>query len=264
MKKILFLGLAILSCTGLFAQMICKEKSMSGATPEIKTSVGKDKNLVNLYSITIPYSADEIKEAIHTRLETEGIDGSKTKNNFYAFKEVQYSYLWDKTCDIYIAITGNKNSGVINLIISQGYDNYVDPIQDTVTTRKAFNWLIAADKVVYDYIYEQNIATHVEELKDIEKELSKLEKKRSNIESKIKKIEKKQLKLEASKTVYSENDLNVDSKQIAKEQKQALELQKDLYEQQTELSIIDNKITQTKGDLNAKKATIQELKKNKK
>ena len=264
MKKILLLGLAILSCTGLFAQIVCNEKSMSGSTPEIKTTTGKDKNLVNLYSITLPYSADEIKEAIHTRLETEDIEGSKTKNNFYAFKGVQYSYLWDKTCDIYIAITGNKNSGSINLLISQGYDNYIDPYKDPITTQKAFKWLIAADKVVYDYIYEQNLATHAEELKDIEKELSKLEKKHNSLESKIKKTKKKQLKLEASKTVFSENDLNVDSKQIAAEQKEAAELQKDLDELYYELKVLDNKIDQTKGDLNTKKNTIQELKKNKK
>lgn len=264
MKKIALLGIAILSCTGLFAQIVCNEKSLSGATPEIKTAVGKDKNLVNLYSITLPYSAEEIKTALHARLDTEGIKGTKTKNNFYAFKEVQYSYLWDKTCDIYVSITGSNTIGSVNLLISQGYDNYIDPNKDTITTQKAFKWLIKVDRVVYDYIHDQNLATHAEEQKDIEKELSKLEKKRKNIESKIKNVEKKQLKLAASKTIISENDLNVDSKKIAKEQQQAVELQKELDKLSAELVAIENKITQTKGDLSTKKETIQEFKKNKK
>jgi DNA repair exonuclease SbcCD ATPase subunit len=264
MKKILLLGIAVLSCTGLFAQLVCNDKSLSGATPEIKTALGNNKKLVNLYTITLPYSADEIKEAVHSRLDAEGLDGSKSKNNFYAFKEVQYTYLWDKTCDLYIAVIGNKNVGSINLIISQGYDNFIDPYKDTITTEKAFNWLIDLDRVVYDYIYEQNLIAHSEELKNIEKELSKLEKKRDKLESKIKKTEKKQLKLEASKTIVSENDIDVDSKKIAKEQKQALEVQKELNELSSELATIETKISQTKGDLNKKKNIISDIKQNKK
>jgi hypothetical protein len=264
MKKLLLISIALIASTGLFAQITCNEKSLSGATPEIKTALDKNKNLVYLYSITLPYSKDEIKEALHTRLDTEGLSGSKTKNNFYAFKEAQYTYLWDKTCDLYISITGSKDAGAIHLIISQGYDNYIDPIKDTITSRKAFKWLIDVDRVVYEYVYEQNLATHTKEQKNIEKELSKLEKKRKNIVSKIKKTEKKQLKLEASKTVIAEGDLNVDSKQIAKEQKQALELEEELTELKKDLTIIETRIERTKDDLNTKKENIKEIKQNKK
>lgn len=264
MKKLLLISIALIVSTGLFAQITCNEKSLSGATPEIKTALDKNKNLVYLYSITLPYSKDEIKEALHTRLDTEGVSGSKTKNNFYAFKEVQYTYLWDKTCDIYISITGNKDAGAINLIISQGYDNYIDPIKDTITSQKAFKWLIDVDRVVYEYIYEHNLATHAKEQKNIEKELSKLEKKRKNIESKIKKTEKKQLKLEASKTVIAEGDLTVDSKKIAKEQKQALDLQEELIELKKDLSVVNTIIERTKDDLSTKKENIKEIKQNKK
>lgn len=261
MKKILLLSLSVLVSTGLFAQIICKEKSVSGAIPEVKTALGHDKELVNLYTITLPYSAEDVKDALHQRLDKEGIDGSKTKNNFYAFKEVQYSYLWDKTCDIYVSVTGNKSKAAINLIISQGYNNYIVPSADSITTKKAYKWLIAADQVVKDYIYEQDLATHLEEQDDINKEIKKLEKERNKIESKIKKNNNQQLKLEASKTIVSEDDLNVDSKKIAKEQQKALDLQKELLELKEELKSIEKKISDTKGDLTKKKETIIELKK---
>lgn len=261
MKKILLLSIALIACAGVFASEA--EKSISGAKPEIKTALGKDKELVNLYTITLPYSADDIKNALHARLKAEGIKGKKGKNNFYAFKEVQYTHLWDKTCDIYVGITGNKETASVNLIISLGYENYVDPHKDKETTKKAYKWLIAVDKVVYDYMHEKMLATHMKEQEDIEKELSKLEANRNKIESKIKKVENKQHKLEASKTVVKEDDLNVDSKKIAKEQKDAIALQNELTSLQSELSAVNNKIKETKGDLNKKKAVIAEFKKNK-
>ena len=262
MKKILLLSIALIACAGVFAKET--ESSISGAKPSIKTALGDNKDLVNLYTISLPYSAENIKSALHERLKTEGIKGKKGKNNFYAFKGVKYTHLWDNTCDIYVSITGNKEAGNVNLIISQGYDNYVDPHKDKETTAKAYKWLIGVDRVVYEYVHAQDLATHLEEQKSIEKELSKLESQRGKLESKIKKVENKQHKLEATKTVVDENDLNVDSKKIAKEQKEALDLQKEYNSLKNELSSVEAKIKETKGDLNKKKMSIAEFKQNKK
>ena len=264
MKKLLLLSIALIASAGLFAQITCKEKSISGATPEIKTALGDNKDLVNLYTIALPYSAENIKIALHDRLKTEGIKGKKTKNNFYAFKGVKYTHLWDNTCDIYVSITGNKEAGNVNLIISQGYDNYVDPYKDTITTEKAYKWLMGVDRVVYEYMHEQYLATHLLEQKNIEKELSKLEKQKAKLEAQLDKVEDKQHKLEATKTVVNENDLNVDSKQIAKEQKEALKLQKEYNSLKSELETLKVKIRDTKGDLMMKKKIITDFKESKK
>ncbi len=261
MKKLLLIGFALMATVGLYANEV--EKSISGAKPEIKTALGDNKDLVNLYTITLPYSAENIKTALHERLKKEGIKGKKVKNNFYGFKEVKYTLLWDKTCDIYVSVTGNKEAGNVNLIISQGYDNYVDPYKDSITTAKAYKWLIGVDRVVYDYVHTQMLAAHQEEEKEIEKELSKLEKQRDKLEAKIKKVEDKQNKLEATKTVVNENDLNVDSKQIAKEQKQALDLQKEHNKLSNDLNSLRVKIRDTKDDLNKKIKAIAEFKHNK-
>ena len=44
MKKILLISIALIVSTGLFAQITCNEKSLSGATPEIKAALDKNKN----------------------------------------------------------------------------------------------------------------------------------------------------------------------------------------------------------------------------
>ena len=260
MKKLVLLSIALIAAGAMFAH----EKSLSGAVPEIKTALGDDKDLVNLYTITLPYSAEDIKTALHARLKTEGIKGKKGKHNFYGFKGVKYTLLWDNTCDIYVSITGNKETGNVNLIISQGYDNYIDPYQDTITTQKAFKWLRGVDRVVYEYVHNQTLATHQKEQKDIEKALSKLESEQKKLESKIKKVENKQRKLEATKTIVDENDLNVDSKKIAKEQELALDLQNEYLELNSELKSLTIKIRDTREDLSKKKKTIAEFKHNKK
>jgi hypothetical protein len=197
-------------------------------------------------------------------LKTEGIKGKKGKHNFYGFKGVKYTLLWDNTCDIYVSVTGNRETGNVNLIISQGYDNYIDPYQDSITTEKAFKWLRGVDRVVYEYVHTQTLATHQKEQKEIEKTLSKLESQQKKLESKIKKVEDKQRKLEATRTIVDENDLNVDSKKIAKEQELALDLQNEYLELNSELKSLTIKIKDTREDLNKKKKAIAEFKHNKK
>jgi chromosome segregation ATPase len=161
-------------------------------------------------------------------------------------------------------VTGNRETGNVNLIISQGYDNYIDPYQDSITTEKAFKWLRGVDRVVYEYVHTQTLATHQKEQKEIEKTLSKLESQQKKLESKIKKVEDKQRKLEATRTIVDENDLNVDSKKIAKEQELALDLQNEYLELNSELKSLTIKIKDTREDLNKKKKAIAEFKHNKK
>jgi DNA repair exonuclease SbcCD ATPase subunit len=236
--------------------------AMAQAKPEIKTVLNYDKNLIMGYTITYEYPVEDIENAIIERLEKEGVEGSK-KKNFYAFKGIKYNYIWNKTFDMYVQFTGSKNAGTINMILSQGYDNFIIPTEDSLTTSKVYDWLISLDLDVQNYRYNLAMEAHKEEYKGIDKELSKLEKQRTKIENKIKKNADAQLKFEASKTIIGENDLNVDTKKIEKEEKQAQKLLDEKNKLEGELEKINHKIDNVRSDLNKKNNVISDLEKDK-
>lgn len=246
----------------LFIACITLSIAMAQPKPEVKTVLNYDKNLIMGYTITLNYPVEDIEAAVLERLEIEGIKGNQ-KKSFYTFKGVKYNYIWNKMFDMYVQFTGSKNAGTINLLLSQGYDNFIVPTEDSITTQKVFEWLVSLDLDVQNYRYNRAMETHKEEYKDIDKELNKLEKQRSKIEKKIRKNTDAQLKFEASRTIVTENELNVDAKKIEKEQKKALKLIEERTELDQELKEIKDKIDNVRSDLNKKDSVISDLKKEK-
>lgn len=248
----------LIFCTACF--MACM--AMAQIQPEVKTVLNYDKNLIMGYTITYEYPIEDIETAVIERLEKEGVEGSK-KKNFYAFKGIKYNYIWNKTFDMYVQFTGSKNAGTINMILSQGYDNFIIPTEDSITTAKVYDWLISLDLDIQNYRYNVAMEAHQEEYKGIDKELSKLEKQRTKIEKKIKKNADAQLKFEATRTIVGENDLNVDAKKIEKEQIKAQKLLDEKHELEDELKQINDKIDNVRSDLNKKNSVISDLEKEK-
>ncbi len=252
MKRILIF------CTACF--MACV--AMAQAKPEIKTVLNYDKNLIMGYTITYEHPIEDIEDAVIDRLEKEGVDGSK-KKNFYAFKGIKYNYLWNKSFDMYIQFTGSKKAGTINMLLSQGYDNFIIPSEDSITTAKVYEWLISLDLDVQNYRYNIAMQAHQEEYKGIDKELGKLEKQRTKIEKKIKKNADAKKKFEATRTIIEEGDLNVDAQKIENEEKKAQKLLAEKNELEEELKKINDKIDLVRADLNKKNAVISDLEKEK-
>ena len=266
MKKMISLC-AVLLCMGMAsAQTNFYQNSSyisdSGAKPEVKTVLNYDKNLIMGYTITFNYDAKDIETAVTERLEKEGVEGNK-KKNFYAYKGIKYNHIWNKMFDMYIQFVGSKNAGTINVILSQGYDNFIIPTEDSITTSKMYAWLTSLDLDVQNYQYNRAMQAHQEEHKDIKKELAKLEKQQTKIEKKIKKNADAQAKFDASKTIVSENEVNVDAKQLEKEQKQAQKLLDEKAELEAELKKITDKIDLVRSDLNKKNTAISDLEKDK-
>ena len=266
MKKLMMIVSLCLGFSMAMAQTNCCNNnsytSDSGAKPICKTVLNYDKNLIIGYSITFNYPIEEIETAVLARLKTEGIDGTK-KKNFYAFKEIKYNKLWNRKFDLYLQFTGSNNAGTINMLLSQGYDNFIVPTADSVTTNKALKWLTELDLDVQHYRYNLSMQTHQEEYQNIDKALDKLEKKRTSIEKKVKKNNEAWKKFEASRTVVTEGDVNVDTKKIEKEQIQAQKLTEEKNELADELAKINKEIDAVKIDLDKKQTVITNFKKEK-
>ncbi len=258
-----FVFVSVLSAQNSVDDITKRYVSDSGASPILKTVVGADDNLVNVLCITYDYNSEDIFGAIHERLDGEGLDGSKKKNDFYQFKGVKYNFLWDKYLDFYVQVKGSNTAGTISLAMSQGYDNFINLKLDTLTLERACQWITSLDLDVQNYIYNNTLEASTEEHEDIKKELSKLKKNRSSIEKKISKHENKVAKFEASRYVVIDGDLNADPERLAKEQKKSVELTQDGEELQMDLAKINSEIDKITKDSKAKERSIKEHRANK-
>ncbi|NCC99426.1 MAG: hypothetical protein EOL95_06955 [Bacteroidia bacterium] len=226
----------------------------------IKSVSGPNKEVVNVFCITYNYPSKSIENAILERLKKEGLDGKKMKNNFYAFKGVKYNYLWNRTFDFYISVIGSQNAGTVNLLISQGYDNFIDT-KDYEIQKRASDWLTGLDIDIQRYIHTQTLNGEIKELEAAQKDLKKLNKEKSKIESKIAKKDTEKRTFEAKRTVPDQNNMNnIDPNILEKEQKQANDIEEDRTKLDYELKEIKQKIEAAETHVAEHEKTVQQIK----
>ncbi len=209
---------------------------------DIKSVSGPNKEVVNVFYITFNYPSQSIENAIVERLKKEGLEGKKMKNNFFAFKGVKYNYLWNRTFDFYISVIGSQNAGTVNLLMSQGYDNFIDT-NDYEIQKRVSDWLTGLDIDIQRYIHSQTLNGEIKEYEEAQKELKKLNKEKSKIESKIAKKDIERRTFEAKRTVPDQNNMNsIDPNILEKEQKKANDLEENSNKLNYELKEIKQKI----------------------
>ena len=253
MKKFIFLTTALLafSTASIFAQI---------GVPSVKNVKGPDKDKVEVYSITFTYPAEDIAAAIKERLENEGLSGKKEKNNFVSYKGIRYNYLWNKTFDFYISITGSKTAGTIDLLVSQGYDNYVDVKNDDMGKR-ASKWLLSLEQTIKEYRYNVALTKETEGKVETTKTLAKLEKEQKKYENILRKNEEKQKAFDAKKTIVTGGNVpTINNETFQKEKKELEKIQEEKNKYQYKLKEVKRKISMTQTDLKNREKSIDELK----
>ena len=229
---------------------------------KMSTVAGPEKESIKAFTVTYAYPSDQIEAAIIDRLAKEGIKGKKAKNNFYAFKGVKYNYLWPRTCDFYVSVTGTKTSGTIYLAISSGYDNFI--IDDDAEQNKAISdWMASLENDVKSYIHNNKIAEQEKVVNNADKEADKLRKERAKIEKNIEKNQAEIKAFEASRMIPDPNNPNaVDAKLLAKEQKQSQKLSEQEKKLEYQLDEINKKIEKADKEYNSQRSKLKDLKTN--
>lgn len=257
MKKAFFLFAAIFIC--FVANAENTEKDSIIAKPEtvlkkykieVRSVKGPDDINVRVFSKTYLYPSQTIKEAILHRLSKEGISTKKKDNGFLACKGVKYNPLWHKTLDFYFNVVGSENAGTVNLLVSTGYDNYLDENNPTACLNAA-RWLCDLDFDIKMYIYQNNLSAEGETLEDLQNELDKLQKQKVKIENKIAKNKEKINKFEAQRIKIAGDINNLDTQKLDKEKEQEKKLQDeknslnyDLQDILLKIEIAESKISQ--------------------
>ncbi len=131
MKKLLFTILALVLCVSVaFAQEI----SIGSA------SISKVERPCILAGYTMP--AEIVTDALAAKLKKSSITkGSKAKGGFRVYKGVSIPEISDDKIDVYTRVSGKKNTSVLYMAISRGYDNFMTPDKDAETMEKVKGYI---------------------------------------------------------------------------------------------------------------------------
>ena len=252
MKKI-----AMLSLGFLFVAMSAMAQV---GMPIIKTTNAPNKDKVSVSTVTFNYPAEDIEMAVMEKLKKEGLSGKKAKAKFVAFQGVEYVPLWSNQFDFYLRISGSKNAGTIELIMTQGYNNYIDPTAPEVQER-VNKWLTGLELTVREFIYERSMAEQLKEKKAIEKTIASLQTQQDRLTNQFNTTNSDQARFDAEKVDVSKADPNsLDTKDIAKQQKEQEKILKQRNKLEYKLYDIRSKMAASQKDLEFRKKAIDELK----
>jgi len=257
MKKIIFIlsSLMILFPTSIV--LASETESM-----EIKKVAGPDDEKISAYSITFPYSTEDIENAIIDKLTTEGLSYRKAKNNFYAFKGVRYNTLWTKMFDFYIAFSGSESAGTIYFIMSTGYNNYIG--EDNAAECKVISkWLTSLDRDVRIYLNSNKIKQAEKELASAENELEKLKKEQSKLEKKINSNDVAKKKFDAKRTIVDKKSVEtIDTELLEEEKTESDKYIKKGKQLNYQLTNVNSKIKLAEQNVAEKRSNLDTLKEN--
>jgi hypothetical protein len=190
MKKILLFSLLI---------VFCQIKTDAQA---IITKAEYNKTMQSAVSKEFPFEKGTTEDAIVSKMKSLGYS-AKSSKGFTVFKMVKIQELGSETFDLYFSTDKKskkeKDKSIVTLLISKGYDNFVNDTTGSEILANGQNLLnnILAPIVAYDL--EKQISAQEELVKKADKKYNNtvddggsLEKKRKSIESDIEENKKDQ------------------------------------------------------------------------
>jgi hypothetical protein len=149
------------------------------------TSTIIDKENRHAVMIVIDQPLDVTEAALEQRLKRSGLSG-KTNNGITIYKAVTLSELSTAKVDIYTRVEKNKdkdkNSSIVYIAVSTGYNNFISETSDPVLNQNIKNFLNSFVKDVSAYSLDLQISTQADIVKNNEKQYERLQNDRKDLE----------------------------------------------------------------------------------
>ena len=181
MKKIIFTTLCIgLGITTLFAQN----------AQEAKVSLLKVEQ--PCVSATYNVSENLLDQAWTEKLGTYKIKkGDKVKGGYRVYKGVNIPEISPDKIDLYVLTSGGKSDSKLTILVSKGYDNFVNSQSDSATVRGMINLLNSMDHSTLIAQIKYDIEKQVRVVEDADKNLKNQISKGNEYEKELKNLEGK-------------------------------------------------------------------------
>ncbi len=205
MKKILLSALTIIGVMALKAQTV------SNTTIEILKA--KQPGMVVNFNRT----PDMMEDALKKRLSADKVSSSdKVKGGFRVYKGVLVPEISSDKIDLYYKVDGKKENASLFLLVSKGYDNFVDGTKDETTFENVQNFANSLEVNAKELKLLADIEKAKEAVEKAEKSLKNAEENGADLVKQKEKIEKS---IEENKSTQKDRAKDI---QTAKENLDAL------------------------------------------
>jgi valyl-tRNA synthetase len=190
-------------------------------TTDIQAQEAKPVNIIFQEISRSAFQADYkhpkklMEMTITDRLKKAGIEKYRKVNGFKKYEGVQLSDISENKIDIYMKLQGKKATPSLVMMVSLGYDNFIDSNKDPVITANTISFLNKLSNDALDMQAAIDLAAQQKALKKAEDKLRKAEEKRMRLQQQMtneakekaaaaKKVEEERLRLENLK---GQNDI---------------------------------------------------------
>lgn len=185
-----------------------------------ETKVSYMKNDVSGYAADYNISKSELSDVAEAYFKEQLKTKSKKNKDFYMFQGINFQDIFgQEKGDLYYKVDGNKKSSKLILLVSKGYDNFVNGSSDAQVANNAKNFLNNFQKEIDKYLKSKLIEEQKELIKKAEKENKSLLEDQSRIEKKIKDMEQD---LESKKKEISQKGADIEKLKARLEELQKL------------------------------------------
>lgn len=144
--------------------------------------------------VTSSYSVSEdlLDQAWTEKLATYKIrKGDRVKGGYRVYKGVNIPEISPDKIDLYAITTGGKNESKLTILVSKGYDNFVNSQSDSATVRGMINLLNNMDKNALIAQIKYDIDKQVRAVEDADRSLKNQVSKGIDYEKELKNLEGK-------------------------------------------------------------------------
>lgn len=134
-----------------------------------ETTVKFDKKTVSAVIAEYRRPESVIEDALEVQLEKEDLGKSGKRKGFKVYSNTTWKRIGMYSLDVYFKVDGNKNNASITVLISKGYDNFINPASEPDIINKVKEFLISLESTATDVQFALDVKAQQEVVAEAEK-----------------------------------------------------------------------------------------------
>lgn len=138
-----------------------------------ETTVKFDKNTVN--AVVAEYKRPEsvMEDALKVQLDKEDLGKSGKKKGYILYSNTTWKRIGMYSLDVYFKVEGNKSRSTITVLVSKGYNNFVNPAVSPEIISKVKEFLMGLESTATDVQFALDVEAQKELVADAEKQYNR-------------------------------------------------------------------------------------------
>jgi peptidoglycan hydrolase CwlO-like protein len=133
----------------------------------------------------------DMEEALLMRMETSGPGKPKSKGDFFVWQGINWPEVATGQVDVYLKVDGSRKKSNVILLVSKGYDNFVNQGNDAATGAQMKTFLDGLQTPVNRIYLNRNIVLQETVIRRSEQSFNDLRKQSDDLQKELERLNRK-------------------------------------------------------------------------